>query len=92
MMKTLVSISLSAVLAFTAMQSAMAETEAKNIVRTDRMIISKHANKAPVAQPKTKRTMRTDRVSYNFPVMEQPSLQKKYSVRTDRVSVPKADL
>lgn len=80
------SVALSAVVLMSFSQIALASTQTKKVVRTDRVSFTQVAPK-PVQ--KSERIQRTDRIAFNMPNMEQPSLQQKRVVRTDRIAFNK---
>lgn len=81
-MKTVVSFAMSAVVLMSMSQTVMAQTASEKVVRSDRIAFTK----SKVAKPiETKSVKRTDRVKFNLPTMEQPTLKSERIQRTDRI-------
>lgn len=85
-MKSKLMISMGAVILMSMSQFSLAAPAAEKVVRTDRISFYKTA-KVNVTKPK--RVQRSDHVRFNMPVMEQPSLQQKRVLRSDRIILNK---
>ena len=82
-MKKSLMMSLSTVILMSMSAVAVADTASKKVVRSDRISFQ---TPVKTEAPKVQRIQRTDRVVFNMPQMEQPSLQKKRVVRSDRIA------
>ncbi|WP_191112688.1 hypothetical protein [Acinetobacter lwoffii] len=82
-MKSKLMISMGAVILMSMSQFSLAAPAAEKVVRTDRISFYKVA-KVEAAKPQ-----RSDRIRFNMPVMEQPSLQQKRVLRSDRIILNK---
>ncbi|MCO8083398.1 hypothetical protein [Acinetobacter lwoffii] len=85
-MKSKLMISMGAVILMSMSQFSLAAPAAEKVVRTDRISFYKTA-KVNVTKPK--RVQRNDHIRFNMPVMEQPSLQQKRVLRSDRIILNK---
>ncbi|MCU4439323.1 hypothetical protein [Acinetobacter lwoffii] len=85
-MKSKLMISMGAVILMSMSQVSLAAPAAEKVVRTDRISFYKTA-KVNVTKPK--RIQRSDRIRFTMPVMEQPSLQQKRVLRSDRIILNK---
>ena len=85
-MKSKLMISMGAVILMSMSQFSLAAPAAEKVVRTDRISFYKTA-KVNVTKPK--RVQRSDHIRLNMPVMEQPSLQQKRVLRSDRIILNK---
>jgi len=85
-MKSKLMISMGAVILMSMSQVSLAAPTAEKVVRTDRISFYKTA-KVNVTKPK--RIQRSDRIRFTMPVMEQPSLQQKRVLRSDRIILNK---
>ena len=85
-MKSKLMISMGAVILMSMSQFSLAAPAAEKVVRTDRISFYKTA-KVNVTKPK--RIQRSDRIRFTMPVMEQPSLQQKRVLRSDRIILNK---
>ncbi|WP_441372876.1 hypothetical protein [Acinetobacter lwoffii] len=85
-MKSKLMISMGAVILMSMSQFSLAAPAAEKVVRTDRISFYKTA-KVNVTKPK--RVQRSDHIGFNIPVMEQPSLQQKRVLRSDRIILNK---
>ena len=85
-MKSKLMISMGAVILMSMSQVSLAAPAAGKVVRTDRISFYKTA-KVNVTKPK--RVQRSDHIRFNMPVMEQPSLQQKRVLRSDRIILNK---
>ena len=85
-MKSKLMISIGAVILMSMSQVSLAAPAAEKVVRTDRISFYKTA-KVNVTKPK--RVQRSDHIRFNMPVMEQPSLQQKRVLRSDRIILNK---
>jgi len=85
-MKSKLMISMGAVILMSMSQFSLAAPAAERVVRTDRISFYKTA-KVNVTKPK--RVQRSDHIRFNMPVMEQPSLQQKRVLRSDRIILNK---
>ena len=82
-MKKSLMMSLSAIILMSISAATMADTESKKVTRSDRISFQAPMKKEA---PKVKRMQRTDRAVWNMPQMEQPSLQQKRMIRSDRIA------
>lgn len=85
-MKSKLMISMGAVILMSMSQVSLAAPATEKVVRTDRISFYKTA-KVNVTKPK--RIQRSDRIRFTMPVMEQPSLQQKRVLRSDRIILNK---
>lgn len=85
-MKSKLMTSMGAVILMSMSQFSLAAPAAEKVVRTDRISFYKTA-KVNVTKPK--RVQRSDHIRFNMPVMEQPSLQQKRVLRSDRIILNK---
>ncbi|MCO8079465.1 hypothetical protein [Acinetobacter lwoffii] len=85
-MKSKLMISMGAVILMSMSQFSLAAPAAEKVVRTDRISFYKTAK---VNVTKQKRVQRSDHIRFNMPVMEQPSLQQKRVLRSDRIILNK---
>ena len=85
-MKSKLMISIGAVILMSMSQVSLAAPAAEKVVRTDRISFYKAAK---VETVKPQRVERNDRIRFNMPVMEQPSLQQKRVLRSDRIILNK---
>lgn len=85
-MKSKLMISMSAVILMSMSQVSLAAPAAEKVVRTDRISFYKIA-KVNVTKPQ--RVQRSDRIRFTMAVMEQPSLQQKRVLRSDRIILNK---
>lgn len=85
-MKSKLMISMGAVILMSMSQFSLGAPAAEKVVRTDRISFYKTA-KVNVTKPK--RVQRSDHIRFNMPVMEQPSLQQKRVLRSDRIILNK---
>ncbi|MCJ0928517.1 hypothetical protein [Acinetobacter lwoffii] len=85
-MKSKLMISMGAVILMSMSQFSLAAPAAEKVVRTDRISFYKTA-KVNVTKPK--RVQRSDHIRFTMPVMEQPSLQQKRVLRSDRIILNK---
>lgn len=85
-MKSKLMISMGAVILMSMSQVSLAAPVAEKMVRTDRISFYKVAK---VEAAKLQRVQHSDRIRFNMPVMEQPSLQQKRVLRSDRIILNK---
>jgi hypothetical protein len=85
-MKFKLMISMGAVILMSMSHVSLAAPAAEKMVRTDRISFYKVAK---VEAAKLQRVQHSDRIRFNMPVMEQPSLQQKRVLRSDRIILNK---
>jgi len=85
-MKSKLMISIGTVILMSMSQVSLAVPAAEKVVRTDRISFYKASKVEAIKQ---QRVQRSDRIRFNMPVMEQPSLQQKRVLRSDRIILNK---